>query len=107
MVDGGHNVAGLSAALAGMRAVYGARPLGVVFGVLREKDAAIMLAELKGEANVIVLTRPESERAADPTHLEYSLPDRGGDRALVVEDPVGGARRGRGGGKRRGLEWCS
>jgi dihydrofolate synthase/folylpolyglutamate synthase len=88
VVDGGHNAAGLSAALTGMRAVYGERPLGVVFGVLREKDAASMLARLKGEADVIVLTRPESERAADPAHLEYGLLDRGEKRDMVVEDPV-------------------
>jgi dihydrofolate synthase / folylpolyglutamate synthase len=80
VVDGGHNTAGLSAALAGMRAVYGERPLGVVFGVLREKDAGSMLAGLEGEADYIVLTRPESERAADPADLE--------SRARVVEDPV-------------------
>ena len=88
VVDGGHNTAGLSAALAGIRAVYGERPLGVVFGVLREKDAASMLAGLKGEADDIVLTRPESERAADPADLEYGLPERGESRARVVEDPV-------------------
>ena len=88
VVDGGHNTAGLSAALAGIRAVYGERPLGVVFGVLREKDAASMLAGLKCEADDIVLTRPESERAADPADLEYGLPERGESRARVVEDPV-------------------
>jgi dihydrofolate synthase / folylpolyglutamate synthase len=88
VVDGGHNAAGLSAALAGMRAVYGERPLGVVFGVLREKDAASMLARLNDEADVIVLTRPESERAADPAHLEDGLLDRGERRAKVVEFPV-------------------
>ena len=47
-----------------------------------------MLAGLKGEANAIVLTRPESERAADPVHLEYGLLDRSERRAMVVEDPV-------------------
>ena len=88
VVDGGHNVAGLSAALAGIRSVYGERPLGVVFGVLREKDAASMLAGLKGEAEVIFLTRPESERAADPAHLEHSLLDRNERGAMVIEDPV-------------------
>jgi len=88
VVDGGHNAAGLSAALAGMRAAYGDRPLGVVFGVLREKDAASMLAALKREADVIVLTRPESEWAADPAEVEHGTPDRGTSKALVVEDPV-------------------
>ena len=88
VVDGGHNVAGLSAALAGIRSVYGEGSLGVVFGVLREKDAASMLAGLRGEADVIVLTRPESERAADPVHLQRSLLDRGERVAMVIEDPV-------------------
>jgi dihydrofolate synthase / folylpolyglutamate synthase len=88
VVDGGHNTAGLSAALAGIRAVYGERPLSVVFGVLREKDAASMLAGLNGEADDIVLTRPENERAADPADLESPLLDRGESRARVVEDPV-------------------
>src|ERR671910_251939 len=71
VVDGGHNAAGLSAALAGMRAAYGDRPLAVVFGVLREKDAASMLAGLKGQANFILLTRPENDRAADPALLDH------------------------------------
>ncbi len=90
IVDGGHNPAALSAALAGMRKTYGERPLGVVFGVLREKDVASMLAGLKREANAIVLTRPESERAADPAEvvLLHEPLDRGERRALVVADPV-------------------
>jgi dihydrofolate synthase/folylpolyglutamate synthase len=90
VVDGGHNAAGVSAALAGIRATYGGRPLGVVFGVLQEKDVASMLAGLNGEAHAIVLTRPESERAADPARiaLEHEPLDRRGRRALVVENPV-------------------
>ncbi len=47
-----------------------------------------MLAGLKDEADDIVLTRPESERAVDPAHLEHILLDRGESSALVVEDPV-------------------
>jgi dihydrofolate synthase/folylpolyglutamate synthase len=90
VVDGGHNAAGLSAALAGMRVVYGERPLGVVFGVLREKDTASMLAGLNGEVHAVVLTHPESDRAAEPARvaLEHELVDSGGKAALVVEDPV-------------------
>ena len=90
VVDGGHNAAGVAAALAGMRAEYGGRPLGVVFGVLREKDAASMLAGLISEADVIVFTRPESERAADPTEVElrHRLLDPGQRGSLVVTDPI-------------------
>jgi dihydrofolate synthase / folylpolyglutamate synthase len=90
VVDGGHNAEGTSAALAGMRRAYEDRPLAVVFGALREKDVASMLAGLEREADVIVLTRPESERAADPAEIQlrYHPLDREKKRALVVEDPV-------------------
>src|SRR5215212_8303022 len=90
VVDGGHNAEGISAALAGVRRAYKDRPLAVVFGVLREKDFASMLAGLEREADVIVLTRPEGERAADPTEIQlrHHPLDRQEKRALVVEDPV-------------------
>jgi dihydrofolate synthase/folylpolyglutamate synthase len=90
VLDGGHNTAGASAALAAVRLVYPERPLGVVFGVLREKDAAGMLSGFAGEAHVIVLTRPEGERASDPGRVgsEHNPVDREGRRALVVPDPV-------------------
>jgi dihydrofolate synthase/folylpolyglutamate synthase len=90
VLDGGHNAAGVSAALEAVRNAYGGHPLAVVFGVLREKDAAGMLSEFVGEAYVIVLTRPEDERAADPAQVgrEHYPLDRGGRGALVVPDPV-------------------
>jgi dihydrofolate synthase / folylpolyglutamate synthase len=90
VLDGGHNAAGVSAALAAVREAYSERPLGVVFGVLREKDAAGMLYGFAGEAHVIVLTRPEGERASDPARVgsEHNPLDREGRRALVVPDPV-------------------
>jgi dihydrofolate synthase/folylpolyglutamate synthase len=90
VLDGGHNAAGVSAALAAMRQAYPGRPLGVVFGVLREKDAAGMLSGFVGEARVIVLTRPEGERASDPARVgrEHDPLDGEERRALVVPDPV-------------------
>jgi dihydrofolate synthase/folylpolyglutamate synthase len=90
VLDGGHNVAGVSAALASVRSVYPGRPLAVVFGVLRDKDAAGMLSGFVREAQVIVLTRPEGERASDPGRVgsEHNPLDREGRRALVVPDPV-------------------
>ncbi|MBA2713694.1 MAG: hypothetical protein H0U55_09110 [Rubrobacteraceae bacterium] len=90
VLDGGHNASGVSAALAAVRGTYGGRPIGVVFGVLQEKDVAGMLSGFMDEAQVIVLTRPESERASDPAQVgsAHDPIDRGGRKALVVEDPV-------------------
>ena len=90
VLDGGHNVAGVTAALASVRSAYPGRPLAVVFGVLRDKDAAGMLSGFVCEAQTIVLTRPEGERASDPGRVgsEHNPLDREERRALVVPDPV-------------------
>ena len=90
VVDGGHNAAGIAAALAAVRGVYGGRPLAVVFGVLHDKDAGSMLTELRREAQVIVLTRPEGERAANPAIVarDYEPLNLVGRGAMVVEDAV-------------------
>ncbi|HET7478796.1 MAG TPA: cyanophycin synthetase [Rubrobacteraceae bacterium] len=86
VVDGGHNAAGIEAALGGVRRLYGSRPLGLIFGVLRDKDAARMLAALAGEVDLIVITRPLSDRAAEPEAVADELRRvRAGDpRSLVV-----------------------
>lgn len=88
VVDGGHNPEGLAAALDGVRNVYPARPLGVVFGVLREKDIPGMLLVLEGEAEALTLTRPDNGRAADPGWMqrEFGPRDRGGRRAALASE---------------------
>lgn len=90
VVDGGHNPEGLEAAIRAVRAGYGDRTLGVVFGVLKGKDAGSMLRILGREARVLVLTRPDSSdgRALDPGRLceEYDPRDATGRRALVASD---------------------
>jgi len=88
VVDGAHNPSGIRAALEAVRSLYGERALGVVFGALRDKDVGSMLTELRKAAYVLVLTRPEDERAAEPAHLmrEHGPRDLEGRRARVVPD---------------------
>jgi dihydrofolate synthase/folylpolyglutamate synthase len=88
VVDGGHNLDGLAAALGAVRALYGDRPLGVVFGALRDKDIGSMLTALKNEASSLVLTRPANERAAEPGWIgrEFDPRDREGRSAVVVTE---------------------
>jgi dihydrofolate synthase / folylpolyglutamate synthase len=90
VVDGAHNASGVEAVLEALRNAYGERPLGVVFGVLRDKEAGSMLTGLRKEARVLVLTRAEGERAADPAQLvrEHDPRDREGRRARVEPDVV-------------------
>lgn len=88
VVDGGHNPEGLRAALAAMRMRYGERPLGVVFGCLRDKDVGSMLTVLEERAEYIALTRPDSERAAEPEWIRrvYTPRDGEGREAHVIPD---------------------
>ena len=88
VVDGGHNPGGLEAVLEAVREAYGEKPLGVVFGVLRDKDIGSMLTALKNKASYLVLTRPDTERAADPGWISgrYDPRDSGGKRAEVVSN---------------------
>ena len=90
VVDGAHNPSGVRAVLAAMGDAYGERPLGVVFGVLRDKDVGSMLTALEGEARFLALTRAEGARAADPARVlhEHGPRDRTGRQATLIEDPT-------------------
>jgi len=92
VVDGGHNASGMEAALEAVRAAYGGRPLAVVFGVLRDKDARSMLTALNSAARTIVLTRPEGERAVGPDGILQGRSNTEGGETLKEEDPVGAVR---------------
>lgn len=73
IVDGGHNADGVEAAVEAARNAYGERPLGVVFGALRDKDIGSMLAVLRKDADILVLTKPKGERAADPSWVDEMI----------------------------------
>jgi len=88
VVDGGHNACGVGVALEAMGKIYGGRPLAVVFGVLRDKDARSMLTALRSAARTVVLTRPEGERAADPAGILQGYENAEGEQTVVEEDPV-------------------
>ena len=92
VVDGGHNAAGVGAALEAVRAAYGGRPLAVVFGVLRDKDARSMLTALNAAARTVVLTRPEGERAAGPADILHGHEEVEGEETLKEDDPVKAVR---------------
>ena len=90
VIDGGHNPEGLRAALEAVWTEYRDRPLGVVFGVLKEKDVGSMLDILGREAHTLVLTRSAyaDGRALDPEWVEreYEPRDTRGRRARVASD---------------------
>ena len=88
IVDGGHNPAGVRAAVEAVESLYEGRPLVVVFAALRGKDIASMLDALSGRVESLVLTKAAGERAMEPESVrsEYEPEDLGGRRAKVVEN---------------------
>jgi len=69
ILDGAHNPAGAIALRAFLEEQRFAGRLTLVFGVLQDKNWIAMLQELAPLAKRVILTRPESERAADPHRL--------------------------------------
>ncbi len=69
ILDAAHNPAGAKALRDFLEEQRFAGRLILVFGVLQDKDWIAMLQELGPLARRVILTRPESDRAADPRGL--------------------------------------
>jgi dihydrofolate synthase/folylpolyglutamate synthase len=74
VLDGAHNPAGARALAASLAASFEDTPMTLVFGVLRDKDAAGILQPLLGRARRVILTAFASPRAAAPADLRALIP---------------------------------
>jgi dihydrofolate synthase / folylpolyglutamate synthase len=84
LLDAAHNPDG-AAALAAYIAAQCPEPPPIVFGVMRDKDAAAMLRHLGAVAGAFVLTRPSGSRAADPLELVDFARAAASGRTVIVE----------------------
>jgi dihydrofolate synthase/folylpolyglutamate synthase len=69
VLDGAHNPAGARALAASLEAYFGDTPMTLIFGVLRDKNAAGILQPLLGRARRVILTASASPRAVAPADL--------------------------------------
>src|SRR5207244_9724832 len=69
VLDGAHNPDGARALAASLRDFFGDAPVTLVVGILRDKDARAILAELAPLARRLILTASSNPRAADPAAL--------------------------------------
>ena len=94
--DGAHNPAGAHALAESLGDVLGdRRPRVAVIGVLEDKDAAAMLAELLPHFDHAVYTRSQNPRSLSPGTLVSLAEKLGGPRAETVADPHAALRRAR------------
>ena len=74
VLDGAHNPGGARALASSLRDYFGSTAVTFVVGILRDKDAPAILAELAPLAHRLILTASSNRRAADPAALRAAVP---------------------------------
>src|SRR4029453_16306164 len=77
LLGGPPKPAGPPALAASLEVYFGDTPMTLIFGVLRDKDAAGILQPLLGRARRVILTASASPRAAVPAALPPPAPSSG------------------------------
>lgn len=95
ILDVAHNPAALARIREYFSEFYEGRKTIAVFGILSDKDYKLMLEELDRMADIIILTRPMTDRAADPEALAREIPKNGFNINVIpmVRDAYKAARK--------------
>ena len=88
VLDGAHNPDAARALVHAFRELYGERPVGLVLGVLEDKDAASMLAALLPLCERAWFTAPPSSRALSPSALQSLARQLGFDAVVCEPQPA-------------------
>lgn len=91
LLDGAHNEAGAMVLRRFLEDQAAGRPVTLIFGVMRDKDAGAMAGILFPTAANIILTGIDTPRAADP--FELFADDRSLRRARTIQEALDLARR--------------
>jgi dihydrofolate synthase / folylpolyglutamate synthase len=88
VLDGAHNPDATRALARALPEVFGDRPVGLVLGVLEDKDAASMLRTLLGVCERAWFTAPPSSRALSPAALQSLARQLGFDTVVCEPEPA-------------------
>jgi dihydrofolate synthase / folylpolyglutamate synthase len=88
ILDGAHNPAAVAALAQSLPEILCGRHLGLVFGVLEDKDAATMLATLLPLCERAWFTAPPSQRALPPATLVSLARQLGFEQTVCEPQPV-------------------
>ena len=75
ILDGAHNVEGVTGLSAYIDEFFVGQPLTIIFGAMKGKDVAEMAALLFPHAENLILTRPENSRSRTAEELAAVVPD--------------------------------
>ena len=73
LLDGAHNPAGMASLVAALQQDFGYDRLICVWAAMADKDISTTLAHISPLCDMLILTRPESERSADFNQLRQAL----------------------------------
>ena len=85
LLDGAHNPAGVEALRDALLSSFGRKKLILVWAAMGDKNIRDTLATIAPLAQIIIFTRPESERSATPEQLRDILPPEFRDRSVLVD----------------------
>lgn len=94
LLDGAHNPAGMASLCASLQHEFAYKRLVCVWAAMADKDIATTLATISPLCDVLIFTRPESERSATPAQLRAALGPFSGEiyDDLQVEDALARAK---------------
>ena len=87
IIDGAHNPAGVQSLVRTLAGEYTYKRLIAVWGAMEDKDLRLTLGPVAEMASLIVLTKPQGERAADPAMLAEVLPEQQQKICQRIADP--------------------
>jgi dihydrofolate synthase/folylpolyglutamate synthase len=90
VLDGAHNPQANRALAANLPRLFDYSSLVLILGVLQDKDANKILAEWINIADVIILTKPDSDRAAAPRDLAQLIPPNN-HKQVIIRETIGQA----------------
>lgn len=73
LLDGAHNSAGIASLISTLESKYTDKSITLIYAAMGDKDRLNTLPKLALYANRVIITRPESERAAHPQELYDGL----------------------------------
>jgi dihydrofolate synthase/folylpolyglutamate synthase len=85
LLDGAHNPAGVSFLIDALQTQFHYDRLLVIWASMGDKDYSDMLREMEQQADVLLLTRPQSERAAFPADLAAALAQPAGEKVQLFD----------------------
>jgi len=73
ILDGAHNESGADALASAIKEYFGGKPLTLVIGMLKDKDADAIVKRICPLAEAVIVTRPDSPRAMEPAELAIKV----------------------------------